>query len=98
MDFADRIFTDEDITLDGNTFTRCVFDGCVLRYNGGPVGIIGGFRWQNCGNIRFGPGVDPINNPISQFLMRNAAASGFRPATEAEVAANQAVTPKKDMG
>ena len=98
MDYVDRVFTDEDVTLDGNTFTRCTFDGCVIRYNGGDTSIDGGFRWINGGDLQLGPGVDAVNNPVSQFLMRNAEASGFRRATDDEIARNEAIAPKKDMG
>ncbi|KQN11567.1 hypothetical protein [Sphingomonas sp. Leaf30] len=97
MKYIDRTFTDESITLDGNSYVRCTFDGCVLWYNGGTVEIIGGMKWLNGGNIRFGTGVDPVHNAVSQFIRQNASASGFRPATDDEIASNEAVTPKKDL-
>ena len=33
-DFADERWVGETLTLDGNSYTSCVFDHCVLRYSG----------------------------------------------------------------
>lgn len=37
----DRTFVDEFIQLDGKLFEHCVFDGCVLAYDGGATFVIG---------------------------------------------------------
>jgi hypothetical protein len=96
MDYVDRVFTDEDITLDGNTFTRCIFDGCVLRYNGGSIHIVGGLKFRNGANVRFGPGVDALNNPLRKFLVKDLERQGFARLTDDQIAADVPVTPKHD--
>lgn len=98
MEFIDRTFTDKDVTLDGNDFINCIFDGCVIRYNGGTCSFTGGFIFRNGGNIRFGPGVDPVNNGISQFLIQGTEAQGWKRLTDDEVAAQVPTPPKKDLG
>lgn len=38
--YKNRTFLDEFIQLDGKFFENCVFDGCVLSYDGGPTFVI----------------------------------------------------------
>ncbi|TCP30721.1 hypothetical protein EV292_11278 [Sphingomonas sp. BK235] len=97
MKYVDRTFVDDGIVLDGNSFTRCTFDGCVAFYNGGPLEIVGGLTFKNGGNIRYGPGVDAFDNPLSNLLVESAERQGFRQVSDDEVAGYDPIAPKKDL-
>lgn len=51
MRFTDATFEDQTIVLDGNTFERCTFKNVVLRHEGGPFEILGGFSFN--GSLNF---------------------------------------------
>ena len=97
MDYVDRTFIDEEITFDGNAFTRCVFDGCVLRYNGGPFVINDGIQIGNGSYILYGSDVDRFDNPLGHFLIDSAMAQVLSGATDHEFANELPVTPKHDI-
>jgi len=98
MEFVDRVFVDDDITLDGNSFTRCAFDGCVLRYNGGPLEIVGGLRLRTESYIVMAEHLDPLTNPLAKFIIGGIEAQGGTRLTEQQIAAQKPITPKKDTG
>ena len=35
------------VELDGNTYTRCTFEGCRMRFSGGPIPIFAGSTIKN---------------------------------------------------
>lgn len=96
--YVDRTFIDEDVTLDGHSFIDCTFDGCVIRYNGGPLHIEGALAIKNGGDIRYGPGIDAFDNPLSRFLVGSVLEQGGRQLSDEEIANEPPVTPKKDLG
>ena len=42
-EFTEQTFgPDAMVDLDGNVFTRCIFDRCRMRYSGGPLPVFNG--------------------------------------------------------
>lgn len=61
MILKNEIFKDQDIVLDGNTFTECTFTNCRLSYSGVlPVSMVSN-RFDNCKWGFLGPAAATLN-------------------------------------
>jgi hypothetical protein len=48
MKHEGKTFTDEKVTVDGNQFVRCTFDGCQIIYCGGELPFIQECHFNDC--------------------------------------------------
>jgi hypothetical protein len=55
MEYRDQIFENEDVLLDGNTFTGCTFRNCNLLFNAIAPGRFSANRVYNCPYVFGGP-------------------------------------------
>jgi hypothetical protein len=46
--FNNRTFFDEEVAIDGNEFTDCLFNECNMHYAGGTAFFKGKCRFQKC--------------------------------------------------
>ena len=67
MEFTGRTFIDDVVYLDGNTFTNCTFDGCVIRYDGGAVAFTGTTRFNVENIFEWGCSVD-MTHPFFRWM------------------------------
>ncbi len=96
MEYIDKAFVDTVVYLDGNTFIRCSFEGCELRYNGGSVRF-DDMQLKTENRFTYGPGVDAFDNPVSRFLIAGMEAQGAT-RINGEPPRVPPIPPKKDLG
>ncbi|HEX2566388.1 MAG TPA: hypothetical protein VHL85_05985 [Burkholderiales bacterium] len=46
MKYAQKVFANESLELDGNEFDRCTFRSCELKYNGGELPVLNGCHFD----------------------------------------------------
>lgn len=96
MHYVDQTFVDEVVHLDGNTFERCTFEGCVLHFDGGEVRLIGPIDFKTENRIKYGPGIDASDNPLTKFLVDGFIEQGGVP-VDPNAPEEPRAPPKKDL-
>jgi len=68
------------VDLDGNIYTRCVFDGCRMRFSGGPIPTFAGSTIKNVIWTWHGPAANALT--FLSALHNHFGAPGRRDADE----------------
>ncbi len=53
MDYTERTFENETITLDNNTFRNCTFRNCTIEYGGGKTAFDGDLTFDGQNAVVF---------------------------------------------
>lgn len=48
MKFTDQTFENKTVELDGNEYTRCLFDRCTLVFSGAAIPTLDGCNFLDC--------------------------------------------------